>query len=288
MKIIFFGTPDFAVESLKALLEVGEEIAAVVVQPDRAKGRGLKIGYPPVKEYALAKKLTILQPTDIRDIKFLDAMKELKPELGVVVAYGKILPEALLNIPKHGFVNVHASLLPKYRGASPIQYALLNGENKTGVTILRVTPQLDAGNMISQAETAIAPDDNADTLSKKLAEQGAKLLVKSVEMLKSKKLSSIPQDEKQVTYAPQLKKEQGLIDWKKSPVEVDNLVRAMTPWPGAFVRVNPSTSSGQGGHRVKIIKTKIEDGKLIILEVQPEGKKTMGYEEYVRGYGEII
>lgn len=279
MRIIFFGTPDFAVPSLKALVEAGEEIAAVVVQPDRPKGRGLKVEYPPIKEYALQKNIFVLQPTDIRDIKFFEVMKKMQPDLGVVVAYGKILPEALLNIPKHGFINVHASLLPKYRGASPIQYALLNGERRTGITILQMTPQLDAGNIILQEETAIAPDDNAGTLSDKLAEQGAKLLVKSVEMLKGRKVHSVPQDEKQVTYAPRLKKEQGLIDWAKTPAEIHNFIRAMAPWPGAYTEVK--------GKKLKVKRTKIEEGKLVILEVQPEGKKKMSYEEYICGHGEL-
>ena len=298
MRIIFFGTPEFAVPSLQALIESGEEIVSVITQPDRVKGRGHRLSQPPVKEYALSKGIPVIQPSSIRTPDFHEKISGLMPDVIVVVAYGKILPPSLLNLPPHGCVNVHASLLPEYRGAAPIQWALINGEEKTGITTILMDEGLDTGDTLLTEEVGIAEEDNAYTLARRLSQIGASLLIRTLTGLKDKIIRPVPQSGK-ATYAPPLKKENGRIKWSLSAREIFNLVRGTYPWPGAYCYLN--------GEKLHIIKAKVAEhshkgtvgrieqisgsgvlvstgkGTLAITEVKPEGKKIMTASAFVNG-----
>jgi methionyl-tRNA formyltransferase len=231
VRIIYLGTPEFAVPSLRALIESRHEIAAVVAQPDRPSGRGLKMHRPPVAELAVRAALPLLQPSRI-DAAFLEEVRRLRPELGVVVAYGKILPPSLLAIPRHGFVNVHASLLPKYRGAAPIQRAIAAGDEITGVTIMRVDEQLDHGPMFSKATLDIGSDELAPSLFSRLAEIGGRLLTETIDAIEQGRAIEEEQDHGAATLAPKISKEEGRIRWTSSVREIYDSFRAFHPWPG--------------------------------------------------------
>jgi methionyl-tRNA formyltransferase len=295
MRIVFFGTPTFAIPLLHALLQSGEEVVAIVTQPDKRKGRGHVFTPPPVKEFSLDKGIKILQPLNIRDITFLNELSNLRPDIIVVVAYGKILPKDILKLPPHGCINVHASLLPKYRGATPIQWAIINGEKKTGITIMLMDEGLDTGDILFQEETEISDDDNAETLSKKLSELGASLLIETIKKIKDGSIKPVPQVERP-TFAPPLKKEDGRIDWSKSARDIFNFVRGMYPWPCAYCYLNKE--------RIKITKVKVLEGTgkpariekvendivvgtgkglISIIELQPEGKKLMTAKAFIQG-----
>lgn len=295
MRIIFFGTPEFAIPSLNALLLSGEEIVAVVTQPDKRKGRGHIFTPPPVKEFAIKKGIEVFQPTNIKEDTFISKIFNLKPDLIVVAAYGKILPPDILKLPVYGCINVHASLLPKYRGAAPIQWAIINGEKKTGITIMMMDEGLDTGDILLQEEVGISEDDNAETLSKRLSELGASLLIKAIKKIKEGSIERLPQVGTP-SYAPPLKKEDGLIDWSKSASEIFNFVRGMYPWPCAYCYLNKE--------RIKIIKVKVIEGMgkpgrierldgdfvvgtgrglISIIELQPEGKRIMAAKDFLRG-----
>jgi methionyl-tRNA formyltransferase len=298
MRIIFFGTPDFAVPSLEALIESGEEIVSVITQPDRVKGRGHRLSQPPVKEYALSKGIPVIQPSSIRTPDFYEKISGLKPDAIVVVAYGKIIPPSLLKLPPLGCVNVHASLLPEYRGAAPIQWALINGEEKTGITTMRMDEGLDTGDTLLTEVVGIAQEDNAHTLGRRLSQVGASLLIRTLRGLKDRIIRPVPQSGK-ATYAPPLKKENGRIKWSLSAREIFNLVRGTHPWPGAYCYLN--------GEKLQIIKAKVADrsskgtvgrieqisgsgvlvstgeGTLAVTEVKPEGKKIMTASAFVNG-----
>lgn len=295
MRIIFFGTPEFAIPSLNALLLSGEEIVAVVTQPDKKKGRGHIFTPPPVKEFAINKGIEVFQPTNIREDTFISKIFDLRPDLIVVAAYGKILPPDILKIPVYGCINVHASLLPKYRGAAPIQWAIINGEKKTGITIMMMDEGMDTGDILLQEEVEISEDDNAETLSKKLSELGASLLIKAIKKIEEGSIERLPQVGTP-SYAPPLKKEDGLIDWSKPASEIFNFVRGMYPWPCAYCYLNKE--------RIKIIKVKIIEGMgtpgriervdrdfivgtgrglISIIELQPEGKRIMAAKDFLRG-----
>ena len=234
MRIIFFGTPEPAVAVLETLLKGNNEIVCVVTQPDRPKGRGQKLSFSPVKESALKHALPVEQPESVKNNKvFQSLIASLKPDLAVVVAYGKILPKELLAIPRYGFINLHASLLPKYRGAAPVQWALLKGEKESGITIFKIVEQLDAGPVIAQKKIKISEDDTAETLLKKIMAEGAKLLTAVLKAIAAGKADPVEQNEAAVTYAPQLTKESGEIDWKKSAREVHDRIRGLVPWPAA-------------------------------------------------------
>ena len=292
------GTPDFAVPSLKKLIEKGYDVKLVVTQPDKPAGRGKKVTPPPVKVVAEKAGIPVYQPEKVKENSELKKkLLEIEPDLIVVAAYGKILPEWLLNLPKHGTINVHASLLPKYRGASPIQWALLNGEEETGVTIMKVIPELDAGDIISQKRVKIEKEDNAKTLHDKLSEVGAELLVETIPLYISGKLKPVPQREEEATYCPQIRKEMGKIDWSESAEKIFNKIRAFTPWPSAYttfrgkrvkiLKAEPVEGSGRPG---EVIKTGREltvatgKGALRIERLRPEGRKEISGEEFVRGY----
>jgi len=293
--IIFFGTPEFAVPSLKALISRGEKILLVVTQPDKPKGRGKNLQPPEIKKIALQYELPLCQPEKIKDENFIKKLKSLNPEFGIVVAYGKILPKEILEIPKHGCINLHASLLPKYRGAAPIQWALINGEKITGVTTMIIDEGLDTGPILLQKEVSINDEDNAETLSEKLSVVGAELVIETIDKMRKRTITPKPQTG-EITYAPQLKKDDGKINWNNSARKIFNLVRGTYPWPCAY--------SFLKDERVKIIKTEVlegnaapgliikaknelivgtQEGLLRILLIQPEGKKIMTAKEFISG-----
>lgn len=296
MSIIFFGTPEFAVPSLHALIRSGEEINLVITQPDKLKDRGHKLGAPPVKVTALEAGLKVSQPATIKEHNFINELSALKPEFLIVVAYGKLLPKALLEIPSLGPVNIHASLLPRYRGAAPIQWAIINGEKKTGVTTMIITEKLDTGPILLQKEMKIKDDDTQATLGQRLAEIGAELLLETLEGMRSGLLKPIPQTDES-NYAPPLKKKDGLINWSKSSDEIANFIRGMYPWPGAYchldkeivkiLKVNSSSGTGTPGTIVKMASNEliIGTGKnlISITEVQPAGRKAMSVAAFIQG-----
>ena len=295
MSLIFFGTPDFAVPSLRALISE-EDIALVVTQPDKLKGRGHILSSPPVKELALAYGIKVVQPRKIRDEEFYNVVKRIAPEFIIVVAYGKILPEEVLNLPLSGCINVHGSLLPKYRGAAPVQWALINGERITGVTTMLMDAGIDTGDILQQAEVEILDDDDAETLSGKLAGLGGKTLVDTLKGIRAGVIKPAPQTGN-ATYAPPLRKEDGRITWSRSAHELLQFVKGMYPWPSAFSYLN--------GEMIKIIKVKALDGNgvagrlekasggqlvvgtgkglLLVEEIQPGGRRVMSAEAFLSG-----
>ena len=300
MRILFMGTPDFAVASLIRLVEDGHDICGVFTQPDKPKNRGHKLAFSPVKEYALSQNLAVYQPLKMRDGEAMSIVEELAPELIVVAAYGKILPEDILNYPKYGSINVHSSLLPKYRGAAPINWAILDGEAETGVSIMYMAKELDAGDVILQKATAIGEDEDALALTTRLAELGAEALAEAVEGLKNGTASRTPQDGSKQTYASMLSKEMSPIDWSRPARAIDCQVRGLIPWPCA--------STELAGQRFKVYRTApgrktdkapgtilaagkmgIEvacgDGQsLCITELQAEGGKRMAASAYLLGH----
>ena len=300
MRILFMGTPDFAVASLKRLVEDGHDICGVFTQPDKPKNRGHKLTFSPVKEYALSQNLTVYQPLKMRNGEAMSIVEELAPDLIVVAAYGKILPEDILNYPQYGSINVHSSLLPKYRGAAPINWAILDGEEETGVSIMYMAKELDAGDVILQKATAIDGEEDALALTARLAELGAEALAEAVEALKTGTASRTPQDGSKQTYASMLCKEMSPIDWTRSARAIDCQVRGLIPWPCA--------STELAGQRFKVYRTApgretdktpgtilaagkmgIEvacgDGKsLCITELQAEGGKRMAASAYLLGH----
>ena len=300
MRILFMGTPDFAVASLRALVEAGHEICGVFTQPDKPKNRGHKMTPPPVKEYALTQNLPVFQPLKMKDGTALAIVQELQPELIVVAAYGRILPEEILQAAPYGAINVHSSILPKYRGAAPINWAILNGETVTGDTIMYMAKELDAGDIIRCAETAIDADEDAQALTARLAELGAKTLVDVVADMGRGTVARTPQDHSRSTYAPMLDKSLSPMDFKRSAQALHNQVRGLIPWPCATM--------GLQGKTVKVFRTQIGeetaaapgtivaadkkgiavacgDGRVLrITELQPEGGKRMAAAAYLAGH----
>ena len=237
MRIVFLGTPEFAVPTLERAFEAGHEIAAVVTQPDRPKGRGRMLSAPPVKETALRLGLTVHQPERIRTPEAIELLRSLKPEAMVVVGYGKIIPQAAIDIPRHGIVNVHASLLPHYRGAAPVQWAIARGETVTGVTTMRIDAGLDTGDILLQRETAIGAEETAVEVGQRLAAMGADLLVGTLAGLERGEIVPRPQNSAEATFAPVLKKDDGRIDWTRPAAEIANHIRGFKPWPGCYAHV---------------------------------------------------
>ncbi len=302
MKIVFMGTPDFAEKSLEDVYNAGHEILAVVTNPDRPKGRGMKMVASPVKEFAVSKNLKIYQPEKVRkNVEFIEEIKKLEPDVICVVAYGKILPKEILEIPKLGCINVHGSLLPKYRGAAPIQWAVINGEKVTGVTTMYMDVGMDTGDMILKEKTEIAPDETTGELWDRLAKIGADLLVKTLEQIENKTAPRIPQGE-DFSMAPMLDKEMSKIDWEsKTAQEIKNLVRGLNPIMGTYAYLN--------GKKIKIWKVdvveadnenvkngtvlksdskdglyiKAKDGVIKVLEIQGENAKRMNIQDFLRG-----
>ncbi len=297
MRIVFMGTPEFAVPSLKALIESGEQVVSVVCQPDKPKGRGLEVIPPPTKVLAEKHGIPVLQPQKIRTDEFFNKLKGLNPDLICVVAYGKILPKSILDLPQYGCINVHASLLPQYRGAAPINWAIIRGERVTGITTMKMDEGMDTGDILLKREMPIDDEDTGETLSEKLSKMGAEVLIETIVLLKEGRLNPIPQDHSQATYAPMLKKEDGNIDWRKPAEEIRNLIRGALPWPGAYTklegkllkiyRARATKDSGRPGEVIRsnseILRVATGIGALDILEIQIEGGKRLQTEAFLRG-----
>lgn len=297
--IVFLGTPDFSVPALKALHESQYEVLAVVTQPDRPKGRGRRLVPPPVKDVAGTLGYPVLQPFRIKDSWFIEEIIALDPDIFVVVAYGRILPGSFLSIPHIGAINIHPSLLPRYRGPAPVQWAIINGDQETGVSTMWMDEGMDTGDILLNAKVAIMPDDTSGSLHRRLAEVGAQLLIETLTKLKSGNLVGKPQDKSGATYAPLLKKEDGRIDWTRDAKSLDALVRGMNPWPGAFTFLS--------GKRLKVLKAKdlqkltkekpgtvlegfpgefnvaTDRGILALKEVQLESAKRLPVRNFLRG-----
>jgi methionyl-tRNA formyltransferase len=297
LRIIFMGTPEFACPTLQVLIDRGENLVAVVTQPDRPKGRGQQMQAPPVKELAQKHGIPIMQPLKVRVPEAVEEIRSYAPDLIVVVAFGQILPKALLDIPKYGCINVHASLLPKYRGAAPLNWCIINGETETGVTTMLMDVGLDTGDMLLKKTTPIDPDEDARSLHDRLSAIGAEALAETLDLLVADRLVPEKQDDSLTCYAPMLKKELGCIDWNDTPVKIKNLVRGVTPWPGAYsyldgkllkvFRVRTADGSGTPGSVLRADKSGIEiacsGGSIYIDELQLEGKKRLPAAEFLAG-----
>ena len=299
MRVIFMGTPDFAVASLEKIIEAGHEVVLAVTQPDKPKGRGKAFAFPPVKECAVAHGIEVFQPKRIKDDANVEYLKKYKPDIIIVAAFGQILPKRILDLPKYGCVNVHASLLPKYRGAAPIQWAVINGDEVTGVTTMRMDVGLDTGDMIAKREVKIAEDETGGSLFDKLAETGAQLCVDTMEMLEKGTASFTPQNNEESTHTRMITKELGNIDWTKSAVEIERLIRGLNPWPSAYTHLNDKTfkiwkaevseETGdyapgcivRAGKNELLVQT--GEGMLSLKEVQLEGKRRMDTGSFLRG-----
>ena len=303
MRIIFMGTPDFAVGTLEEIIKAGHEVVLVVTQPDKPKGRSKALQYPPVKECALLHGIEVFQPTKIRESANYEILKKYNPDIIIVAAFGQILPKSILDLPKYGCVNVHASLLPKYRGAAPIQWSVINGDEITGVTTMRMDEGLDTGDMIAKRQYRIAEDETGGSLFDKLSDIGAKLCVETMEMIENNTAEYTPQNNEEATHTSMINKELGCINWGMTATEIERLIRGLNPWPSAYSRLN--------GKTFKIWKAKVVDlpddisplvtpgciykveknamyvkcGKdaLSLLEVQLEGKKRMEIDAFLRG-----
>jgi methionyl-tRNA formyltransferase len=300
MRIVFMGTPEFAVPSLEALLRSGDEVVGVVTQPDRPKGRGYQLVPPPVKLVAERAGIPVLQPLKIRTPEFLQALSAWQPDLIAVAAYGRILHTPILRLPRMGCVNVHGSLLPKYRGAAPVQWAVINGETETGITTMLMDEGMDTGPMLLQEKLEILPDDTAGTLAPRLAELGGRLLVDTIARLKAGTLTPKKQDDSQATLAPLLKKEEGLIDWMMKATSLADRVRGLSPWPGAYTFwgkerwniwravANVGATADKPGTIVAVNKQGIVvatgDGVLEIREIQAANSKRMSVGQFLTGH----
>ena len=300
MRIVFMGTPDFAVPSLEALLKSDDQVVGIVTQPDRPKGRGQVLTSSPVKLVAQREHIPILQPTKMKDPDFLAALEAWKSDLIAVAAFGRILPSAILRLPPMGCINVHGSLLPKYRGAGPIQWAIINGETETGITTMLMDEGMDTGAMLVQEKISIGPDDTAGSLSLRLAELGGRLLAATLAQLKAGTLVPRPQDHSQATMAPLLKKEDGVIDWSMPAATIANRIRGLTPWPGAYTffgaerwvicraaAMHEATSLAPG-QICAVTKDAIHaaagQGVLAITELQPANGRRMSVGQYLAGH----
>ncbi|WP_405345833.1 methionyl-tRNA formyltransferase [Ruminococcus sp.] len=296
MKLIFMGTPDFAVPCLERLIKAGHEIAAVFSQPDKPRGRKMILTPPEVKVCALKHGLTVYQPKSLRNDEAMELIKEIAPNCIVVAAYGKILPKAMLELPKYGCINVHGSLLPKYRGSAPIQWSVINGEKETGVTIMQMAEGVDTGDMLYQKAIPIGIDDTAESMFEKLSDLGGEMIVEALDLLEEGKLTPIKQDETLATHAPMLNKEIAVIDWNKSALEVHNLVRGLYSWPIAqttlhgkklkIYRTAVGKGSGEAGTVISTSPLTIAcgEGAVVIEELQLEGKKRMDAKAFLIGH----
>ena len=299
MKILFMGTPDFALASLKALCENGENVVGVVTQTDKPKGRGYELTPPPVKVYAMEKKIPVYQPKTLRTEEFDALLREIDPDMIIVVAFGKILPENVINYPRYGCINVHGSLLPKYRGAAPMQRAIIEGEAVTGITTMYMDAGLDTGDMIYKEEFVIEEDHNFEDVHDGLASLGASLLLKTVKDIKEGKAPREKQDDAEMTYAAKIEKADCLIDFGKSAKEIHNMIRGLSPIPLSFThtpdgkllkvlkaRVSPLDAKAEVGEVIALdggITVKCGEGAIELLRVLPEGKGRMDACDFIRG-----
>ncbi len=298
MKIMFMGTPDFARVNLQKLVECGHDVCCVVSQQDRPKGRGMTMVMPPVKEYALGQNIPVYQPEILKDGSFVEVLNKYEPELIVVVAYGRLLPKYILDYPKYGCINVHGSLLPKYRGSAPVQWAVINGDKETGVTTMYMNEGMDTGDILLQEKMEIFHHETSGSLMDRMAEVGAELLVKTVEKLEKGAVQPIAQDEEKATKAPMLTKEMGRIDWNNKASEIESLVYGMNPWPTAYfdtekgvvkvyevdvISENTAMKPGQVTMSGKEFIVQTGEGQIVIKELQLQGKKRMAAEDFLRG-----
>ncbi|RKD28207.1 methionyl-tRNA formyltransferase [Lacrimispora algidixylanolytica] len=300
MRIIFMGTPDFSVPALKALVEAGHDVIAVVTQPDKPKGRGKEVQMPPVKEQALEYNIPVYQPVKARAPEFVKLLSDLAPDVMVVAAFGQLLPKSILDIPKHGCINIHASLLPKYRGASPIQYAVINGEKESGITTMMMAEALDTGDMLDQAKVTLDLKETGGSLHEKLSQIGGSLIIKTLNKLEDKTAVRIPQDESKFTYVGMIKKNMGDIDWSMEADVIERLIRGLNPWPSAYTGWNGKVikiweadvvDKEYAGAIGEVVETgkdclvvKTGKGGLSIKELQMQGKKRMDIGAFLRGY----
>ena len=309
MKVIFMGTPEFSVGTLEALIEAGHEVVLAVTQPDKPKGRGKEMQFTPVKECALKYDIPVYQPVKVRESKCVEKLREYEADIMVVVAFGQILPKEILEMCKYGCVNVHASLLPKYRGAAPIQWSIIDGETVTGVTTMQMNEGLDTGDMLLKVEIPIEEKETGGSLHDKLAEAGAKLCIETLKALEEGRVTPIPQGETTTSYAKMLDKQLGNIDWSKSAVSIERLIRGLTPWPSAYTNWNDKvmkiwdaevfsgdaveemckhTKASTPGTIIKVEKdafyVQTGDGFLKVCELQIPGKKRMDAGAFLRGY----
>lgn len=299
MKIVFMGTPDFAVSTLESLVKGGHEVIAAVTQPDKPKGRGKAVQLTPVKEKAMEYDIPVYQPVKARDPEFVELLKGMNPDVIVVVAFGQLLPKAILDIPKYGCVNVHASLLPKYRGAAPIQWAVIDGEEVSGVTTMLMDEGLDTGDMLEKAEIVLDAKETGGSLFDKLSALGGELILSTLEKMENGTITRTPQGESTTSYAKMLKKTMGEIDWSMEAVKIERLIRGLNPWPSAYTSLKGKTvkiwsadvvagnTTGNPG-RVTVSKDKLlvecGEGFLSITELQLEGKKRMETAAFLRGF----
>lgn len=304
MRVIFMGTPDFSVGTLEALIEAGHEVCLVVTQPDKPKGRGKEMQFPPVKETAIRYGIPVFQPQKVRALECVEYLKGFQAEICVVVAFGQILPKEILKMTPYGCINVHASLLPKYRGAAPIQWAILSGENVTGVTTMQMDEGLDTGDMLLKTEVIITEEETGESLHDKLAKAGAKLAVETLKELEAGTLCPQKQGESPTPYARMLDKNMGNIDWSKSAVQIERLVRGLNSWPSAYTYWNGkvmkiwkagvksketgnTTKKAEPGEVLDVGKdyfsVQTGQGILMVKEVQLQGKKRMGTDAFLRG-----
>jgi len=310
LKLVFCGTPQFAVPTLQAVLAAGHEVALVVTQPDRAAGRRMELQAPPVKRIALEHDLTVVQPEKIKNNpEFREQLEDIRPEAILVVAYGRIIPQWMIELPPLGNLNAHGSLLPRYRGAAPIQWAIANGETVTGVTTMRIAAGLDTGPMLLQRQVPITLEETTVTLSPKLAQVGAELMIHTLRRLEAGTLKPTPQDDSRATLAPILKKEDERIFFSRNAHEINNRLRGFQPWPGGFtsfrgklltvISTRPLTPGAElvPPGRIRLVSDRLlvgaaGDTALELLEVQPEGKKRMSATDFINGYkpksGEVL
>ncbi|MCM1539070.1 MAG: methionyl-tRNA formyltransferase [bacterium] len=308
MKVVFMGTPDFAVGALSALVQAGYEVTAVVTQPDKPKGRGKGLTSPPVKAFAVQHGIPVLQPSKIREPEAVAELAAYEADIYVVAAFGQILTQEILDMPRFGCVNIHASLLPKYRGAAPIQWAILDGERVTGVTIQQMNAGIDTGDILADVSVEIAPEETGDSLFEKLMQEGAALLLETLPRIEAGKIAPRAQDEAQATYAKRLSKELGQIDWQERAEVIERKIRAFTSWPGAYTtlagkpfklwraRVADAAADGTPGSISAVTKEEIVvncgEGRLALREVQLSGKKRMPVRDFLLGVkigtGEVL
>lgn len=298
MKIIFFGSGAFGLPSLEGLIKAKENLVAVITAPDKPKGRGLKLKETPIKEKATSYNLPVFQPEDTKEPHFRETLSSLNPDMGILIAFGSILNREIIALPKMGIINLHPSLLPKYRGSAPLPRAIIKGEEETGNSIIKIDEGIDSGEIILQKRAKIKPEDTAGSLSERMAREGAFLLLKAISLVKEGNLELKTQDEKEATFAPKLKKSDGLINWGKEADEIYNLVRGLNPWPSAYTFLE--------GKRLKIWETEVKEGQgkpgeiigtdengiwvgckkgsLLIKSLQLEGKRKMSASEFLRGH----
>lgn len=300
MKVIFMGTPDFSVNTLEEIIKAGHEVVLVVSQPDKAVGRSKALKYTPVKECALSHGIEVYQPQKIRTEESIEYLRKYNADIFIVEAFGQIIPKAILDMPRFGCVNVHASLLPKYRGAAPIQWAVINGEKTTGVTIMRMDEGIDTGDMIMKQEVELDAEETGGSLFDKLAETGAKLCVKAMEAIENGTAVYTPQDDGLATHTGKIKKEMGSIDWSMDAEVIERLIRGLNPWPSAYTRLDDKNLKiwkakvvshevkAAPGCILKVTKDELEvqagNGVLALEEIQLEGKKRMTVDAFLRGY----